>query len=160
MRVLLAIDGSPGSHEAVEEVKRRTWPKASRIRVISVVDRPEKARPKTWALSDESYERLRQALTEEATALVNRTAARFTGAALNSKPADALEIEKAVLEGRPKKAIVEEADRWHADLVVLDSHGYGAIEWFLLGSVSQAVVLHAPCSVEVVRQPTRRARRK
>jgi nucleotide-binding universal stress UspA family protein len=47
--------------------------------------------------------------------------------------------------------ILEEAERWDADLIVLGSHGYGLWQRFLLGSVSQAVVSHARCSVEVVR---------
>jgi hypothetical protein len=42
-----------------------------------------------------------------------------------------------------------------ADLIVVGSHGYRALERFLLGSVSQSVVSHAACSVEVVRCPQR-----
>ena len=47
--------------------------------------------------------------------------------------------------------ILDEAESWGADLIVLVSHGYGPLKRFLLGSVSQAVVSHAKCSVEVVR---------
>jgi hypothetical protein len=47
--------------------------------------------------------------------------------------------------------ILDEAERWGADLIVVGSHGYRAWERFLLGSVSQAVVSHAKCSVAVVR---------
>jgi nucleotide-binding universal stress UspA family protein len=79
---------------------------------------------------------------------------------LNTRPADVLEGEKAVLTGRAKKVIPEQADRRQADLIVLDSDGYCAIDHFLFGWVLQAVVLHALCSVEVVRRPTRRARRR
>jgi nucleotide-binding universal stress UspA family protein len=46
---------------------------------------------------------------------------------------------------------VEEAERWGADLIVLGSHGHGATMRMRLGSVSHRVVLHAPCSVEVIR---------
>jgi nucleotide-binding universal stress UspA family protein len=56
-----------------------------------------------------------------------------------------------VLEGPPKRLILEEAERWGADLIVLGTHGHGPAGRFLLGSVAHAVVLHAPCSVEVVR---------
>ena len=49
--------------------------------------------------------------------------------------------------------ILDEAQRWGADLIVVGSHGYRAWERFLLGSVSQMVVSHAKCSVEVVRCP-------
>ena len=37
------------------------------------------------------------------------------------------------------------------DLIVVGSHGYSGIKRWLLGSVAQSVVSHAPCSVEVVR---------
>ena len=52
----------------------------------------------------------------------------------------------------PKEAILDEASRWNADLIVVGSHGRGGIDRFLLGSVSEAVALHATCSVEIIRQ--------
>jgi nucleotide-binding universal stress UspA family protein len=57
---------------------------------------------------------------------------------------------EAVL-GHPEEVIIGNAKTWEADLVVLGSHGYRGFERFLLGSVSQAVASHAPCSVEIVR---------
>jgi nucleotide-binding universal stress UspA family protein len=62
-----------------------------------------------------------------------------------------LGITTEVLEGPPKELIVDEAERWGANLIVIGSHGRGAAKRFLLGSVSLAVTTHAPCSVEVVR---------
>ena len=62
-------------------------------------------------------------------------------------------VTSRVLEGAPEDAILDEADRWQADVIVLGSHGYGPMKRRLLGSVSQAVALHAPCSVEIVRCP-------
>lgn len=59
-------------------------------------------------------------------------------------------ITKEILTVSPKSAILEIADNWKADLIVVGSHGYGALQRFQLGSVSQAVVSHAKCSVEVV----------
>jgi nucleotide-binding universal stress UspA family protein len=62
-----------------------------------------------------------------------------------------LAITTRILCGAPKQAIVEEAEEWGADLIVVGSHGYGFWERMFLGSVSSAVVHHAPCSVLVVR---------
>lgn len=62
-----------------------------------------------------------------------------------------LRVEVEALEGSPKKVIVEETERWGADLIILGSHGYGAVKRFLLGSVAHATVLHTPRSVEIVR---------
>ncbi len=50
---------------------------------------------------------------------------------------------------------MDEAEQWDADLIVVESHGYGNVEKFVLGPVSQAVASHAPCSVEIVRQKDR-----
>ena len=58
-----------------------------------------------------------------------------------------------VLCGPPAQEIVQQAEDWGADLVVVGSHGYGFWSRALLGSVSNSVVHHAPCSVLVVRKP-------
>lgn len=55
--------------------------------------------------------------------------------------------------GSPKRVILEEAERWGADLIMVGSHGYGFWNRLLLGSVSQAITTHANCSVEIVRAP-------
>lgn len=58
-----------------------------------------------------------------------------------------------MIDGTPKVVIIGEAENWDADLVLVGSHGHGHIEKlkYGLGSVSQAVATHAPCSVEIVR---------
>jgi nucleotide-binding universal stress UspA family protein len=52
--------------------------------------------------------------------------------------------------GKPPAEIVKEAKEWPADLIVIGSHGRRGIQRFLLGSVAEAVVRHAPCPVLVV----------
>lgn len=51
----------------------------------------------------------------------------------------------------PKEHILNEAIGWGADLIVVGSHGRRASSRLLLGSVSEAVALHADCSVEIIR---------
>lgn len=53
-------------------------------------------------------------------------------------------------EGRPGEAIIAEAKRTDADLIVMGSHGQGALTDLLLGSVSQHVVQHASVPVCIV----------
>lgn len=68
-----------------------------------------------------------------------------------SKRSPALKVSTHVSQGSPKEEIVEQAERWHADLVMVGSHGHGPLGRFLLGSVASSVAVHAPCSVEIVR---------
>ena len=57
-----------------------------------------------------------------------------------------------LLEGPPREVIVTESEQWGADLILVGSHGHGAVRRFFLGSVSLAVAINAPCSVEIVRR--------
>ena len=66
----------------------------------------------------------------------------------------------AALSGNPKEVILEEAKKWNADLIVVGSHGRRGIKRLLLGSVSEAVAMKAPCSVVVVRGSSQRPRKK
>lgn len=59
--------------------------------------------------------------------------------------------DRLVEPGDPADRICAVADEGRYDLVVLGSHGRSALGRFLLGSVSDRVVHHAPCSVMVVR---------
>jgi nucleotide-binding universal stress UspA family protein len=60
-------------------------------------------------------------------------------------------VEHESLEGMPTEVILQTAQQWPADLLVIGSHGRSGITRFLLGSVSQAVAVNAPCPVEVVK---------
>ena len=55
-----------------------------------------------------------------------------------------------LLYGEAEKEIRERAGEWHADLVVLGTHGRGGFERFLLGSVAADVVRRGPTSVLVI----------
>jgi nucleotide-binding universal stress UspA family protein len=60
-------------------------------------------------------------------------------------------VSATVLDGDPRKAIVEAAANAGSDLIVLGARGLGAVASFLLGSVSLGVSRHAPCPVLVCR---------
>lgn len=63
-----------------------------------------------------------------------------------------LKAQIEVLEGAsPADSIIQYADKHGIDLIVVGHKGRSAIERFLVGSVANKVVTHAPCSVLVVR---------
>lgn len=146
MKILLAIDGSSCSDAAVEEVARRPWPEGSLVKVLTALETPIPPTPEGWALPLNYFEELDAALRKQGENIVNRAIQKLK---LNKTlAADAL-----LAPGSPRPVILDEAENWGADLIVLGSHGYGTWKRLLLGSVSQAVVSHAKCSVEVVRCP-------
>lgn len=151
MKVLLAIDGSACSEAAVEEVARRIWPAGSEARIISVVEHhgPLTSGVLTHQKEFEEEERARARETLDRAAEHIREDGASNGA---------LAVTTQVMQGAPKRIIVEEAEKWGADLIVVGSHGYRSWERMLLGSVSQAVAMHAECSVEIVRRPVRQPR--
>ena len=69
----------------------------------------------------------------------------------NAKREVPLVLTSEVLEGRVEETIIDTARSRNTDLIVVGSHGYSGLTRFLLGSVSQAVAYHAPCSVHIVR---------
>jgi nucleotide-binding universal stress UspA family protein len=146
MRILLAIDGSPCSEAAVTEVLTRPWPADTEIRIVSAFEVPLSPSPEAWAISSEYYEQMERVAREQAQAIVDAAAVKIE-AALDQT----VSVTTAVLIGSPRSAILEESENWKADLILVGSHGYGPWQRLLLGSVSQAVVSHARCSVEVVR---------
>jgi nucleotide-binding universal stress UspA family protein len=144
MKILLAIDESEYSRAAINEVGKRSWPARSTVRVLTVVAPFPQMAIEPWYGGGESLEKLDTELKRRASSLTKKTVERL-------KKKD-LRVQSVVRSGSPAAEIVDEAEKWAADLIVLGSHGYGAIKRVFLGSVALSVVSHAPCSVEIVRR--------
>jgi nucleotide-binding universal stress UspA family protein len=145
VKILVAVDGSACSDTAVDEVGRRPWPEGTEVKVLTVVEllqvTPDN---ETWTLPPEYFEQWERAAEERGQAILARAMEKLR---TNQK----LKVNGESLKGQPKHVIVEEANHWRADLVVVGSHGYRGLKRLWLGSVSQVVASHAHCSVEIVR---------
>ena len=62
-----------------------------------------------------------------------------------------VKAEYSQLTGNPGRTICELADTWNADLILVGSRGLKGLKEMFLGSVSNYVTHHAPCSVLIVR---------
>jgi nucleotide-binding universal stress UspA family protein len=136
MKILLATDGSKFSQAATRALISQCRPQGTQVKVLNVVDLPLLI-PTLYAAD------FRRESLKDGEELVRKTEQPLTEAGYK--------VETAVEEGDPKLKIVEDAAQWHADLILVGSHGRKGVERFLMGSVSDAVARHAPCSVEVVR---------
>ena len=148
MRILLATDGSEYSEAAVDEIA--SWPfpadRAGGPLFFCIFGFfPPMAGGGVGFLSFYGAERTAGAAARTGG---KKKRGRQSGGAESRK----FKVTTGVFAGSPKSVILEEAEAFNADLIVVGSHGHGGLERFLLGSVSQAVAAHANCSVEIVRR--------
>jgi nucleotide-binding universal stress UspA family protein len=147
MKIILAIDGSTFSDAAIEEVARRPWPTGSEVKVLTVTVTPAMPAIHPWYVPPTYYVDVEKALHENAEAPIQGAMLK-----LKTNESRSLKVTSEIIQGSPREVILDEAARWGADLIVMGSHGYGDWSRFLLGSVSQSVVTHAKCSVEIVKR--------
>ncbi|HEX8069617.1 MAG TPA: universal stress protein [Pyrinomonadaceae bacterium] len=145
MKILLALDGSGCSEAALAEVAERPWPADTQVRVVSVVEPAAPLMAEPYVVAGGYFEEVERIKRQQADDVVGRARLRLSAATTTP-----LQVSVEVLPGSPRRVIVEEAEKWGADLIVMGSHGYRTWERMLLGSVSQTVAAHAPCSVQIV----------
>ncbi len=147
MKVLIAVEESECSQRALEAVMERSWPEESQFRIVNVFEPipaygeaiySPRAAEAMMAAEDELLKVKKKNLKETVTKLKERVAD--------------CPVSGAVLTGDIRKCILDEAQTWGADLIVLGSHGRKGLSKLFLGSVAEGVAGHADCSVEIVKQ--------
>lgn len=149
MKILISTDGSKFSQAAIDACRNIVFEAAdSSFKIVSAIEFPAMiaADPFVGASAD-FYQRIESDGHRLAKEFLEKSATHLRGLF----PDSTLDISTETLDGSPARVIVELAETWGADLIVVGSHGYGFWNRALLGSVSSAVVHLAPCSVLVVR---------
>lgn len=148
MKILVTTDGSECSSRAVEKCCDFFSAKDSNeIKILAVVEPVTPMAAEPFAVSADFYAQVEENLREQLKEAVS-SAEKTIKEKLGDETA---KISTEILTGSPKRIIVEEAEDFGADLVVVGSHGYGFLDRALLGSISDYVIHHVPCSVLVVR---------
>jgi nucleotide-binding universal stress UspA family protein len=136
MKILLVIDESGSSADAVEAITARSWPTASMVRVLSVPKRV----PVELHSRHDTLEQAQQEMTKMAERLTSRVA--------DVLRAQAIEADMAIRHGDPVSQIVNEAQAWSANLIVVGANSFDSDG--TESGVPQSIVKQAPCEVEVV----------
>ena len=146
MRILLAIDQSVCSAAAVNSIARQFIPSTTHVDVLHVDDWPRGLPPSEafieGSAAAETVLRRHQDQRDRDAALLASTAERLRHAGFSASA--------ALRDGDPQHTIVDCAKEWRSDLIVLGTHDKHGLER-MLGSVSESVARHAPCSVQIVR---------
>ena len=148
MKILLAIDDSKYSRAALQSVLTLAPPKGTQVRVLHVIEPPSVLVARGMGGYSANLRLVWEAQRKNGQELVERFAKDLA--------AKGFKVSTSIVQGEPRSKIVDVARNWHADLIFVGSHGRRGLERFLMGSVSEAVVHHAPCSVQVVRPGSKR----
>jgi nucleotide-binding universal stress UspA family protein len=147
MKVLLAIDESACSVAATHAIIAQWRPQDAVVRVVHAINWdlivPISLQFARGAEVSRAYQELRERTNREAEELVTRAARQLQDAGFCTSA--------VVQEGEPHRVILDCAAVWQPDLIVLGSHGKTGLDRLMQGSVSENVMRHATCSVEVVR---------
>ncbi|HJQ83478.1 MAG TPA: universal stress protein [Candidatus Binatia bacterium] len=141
MKILIGIDDSPQSREAMKFLREAAWARNAEILVLSSVE------ISAYVLVEPAGAAVYDSLQRDQ----RRAHERLVTDAVRELTEAGLAARGKVEEGDARDALVRAAETERVDLLVVGSHGRTGLAKLLLGSVASHVVTHAPCSVVVVK---------
>jgi nucleotide-binding universal stress UspA family protein len=150
MRILLAIDGSEHSLDAARAVQHLA--PAEELLVLHVADVPSQFYPMMMPeVALELHQQAEQQLREDGE--------RFLQTVISLLPPKVGRVSKRLELGSSAETILSIAEEERIDLIVLGARGLGQVRELVMGSVSHRVLMHARCSVLLVKTPMRHLQR-
>lgn len=135
MKILVAVDGSDHSYDAIRALKHLA--RADELLLVHVLDVPMPAYPMMMPeVTQELYATAERTMREDGSRLLDRIASLI--------PLDAGPVTKQLVVGSPAEQIVALAESHRVDLALLGTRGMGPIKERLVGSVAHRVLTFAP----------------
>jgi nucleotide-binding universal stress UspA family protein len=141
-RILVPVDGSAVSGRGLQEAIRMARAGSARVRLLHVV-----AEYAAYAFTEASID------IEPVLDSLRQAGRRTLGRIERRARASGVRIETSLVEspgGRVADAIVGEAKRWRADVIVMGTHGRRGVKRMLLGSDAELVIRYSPVPVLLV----------
>jgi nucleotide-binding universal stress UspA family protein len=143
MKVLAAVEDAAGLDAITSKAIAQLKPAGTEVRLLHVVDPfPVAVAERLGSKEHPDFEAARDEQRRDAIALLENAAAVLRRAGFD--------VSFSLEEGDVPGTIVEQADGWPADLIMIGSHGRGGLSRLLRGSVSDTVAHRAKCPVEIV----------
>ncbi len=156
LRILLAMDDSEFSETVANAVITQVKSERAEVKLLTVLD--------PWPLAEalaEVHQRGSKEYPDFAGAVVKLRDQAIRKLLKTAKKLESVGFKVTQMlaeEGDPRDDILDCAERWRADLIVVGSRGDKGTDCLLMGSVAEAVSRHARCSVEIVRLPSNERR--
>jgi len=147
-RILVPVDGSPTSNAGLREAIDLARGQDASLQLVHVIDYHYLVM--TGLEAGAYIEDLMESLTQSGRRILKRaeTLAEKSG----------LKVSTVLLEspaGPAADAIVRQAKKWQADLIVIGTHGRRGVRRMLMGSDAEQVVRNSPVPVMLVRSAGR-----
>jgi nucleotide-binding universal stress UspA family protein len=142
LHVALAVDDSKPSRAAAKFLRSRILPESATVTILTSVESPVTDFAARY-LSDSQLAELKRPVMERATALVNGLRSEFIK--------EGYSVVTQVQMNHVIDTIVKYVEANHDQLLVIGSRDLTKSERLHLGSVSESLLRHAPCSVLIVR---------
>ncbi len=143
-RILVPVDGSPASRLGLDEAIRLARVTGATLRLVHVVNEyvfdPVYAPVFDYAPLLESFRLAGEKVLTQAQATVRAAGVEFQSELVET------------LGGSVARLILDQAENWPAELIVMGTHGRRGVGRVVLGSDAEAVLRAAPCPVLLVRQ--------
>jgi len=147
MRIILASDFSTSWDHMIDAVCAGSWGLDTEFKILSVLTplhaEMQEQIQQSWqqTLGEIEAQRLRK-LEERCVRIRDQLLAKIPQAIVHYE----------IRQGQPQSQIIDAAVEWRADKIIVGAKSRVGCDRFMIGSVSNAIASHAPCSVEIVRR--------
>jgi nucleotide-binding universal stress UspA family protein len=145
-RILCPFDGSPASERGLREAIRLARDQQATLRVLHIVEEYLAIQSAGFAGGGLYAGDLLDRMIEDGKQVADRARGL---AAEEGVQVEALSVQSPVV--RSSETIVEQAQDWGADLIVMATHGRRGLSRLMLGSDAEGVVRSSPVPVLLVR---------
>lgn len=152
-KILVAMDSSDLAEKIFERAMFLAKMTHANLILVHVLSAEEEGSPGLPIYGVDHYQMVTEAALEnyrEQWEAFQKQQLQWLQAHVEQAMAEGVKAEFSQYSGSPGRMICEAAKNWQADLVVIGRRGRSGLSEFLLGSVSNYVLHHAPCSVMVV----------
>ncbi len=142
--ILVPIDGSPTSNRGLDEAVKLAKLTGARLRLVHVVDQL------IYAMGADGY----GTMTTDLIPILREGGERILSTCKTHVEASGVPVDTVLFDsfaGRVSDLVVAEAISWHADLIVLGTHGRRGVGRLFMGSDAEQIVRLAPTPVLLVR---------
>ncbi len=163
-KILVALDRSTTNQNVFNKALSLAKATNAQLTLLHILSGEEEDSPilSVYPTAGDDYLHLDPKISQTANELYHRQWKAFEQSGLellrsfsNQATAGGVATDFSQITGHPSSTICDFAKSCHADVIIMGRRGYSGLKEMLLGSVSNAVVHHAPCSVLLVPTPSK-----